>query len=312
MIFRFRVGFLMVICILNYSINTKHNTTMAEISAASAANAAASEAAAAAESAAEATSAEAATATEAVTEAPSKRDAWRSRYKQRFAPEAEEVDTESDEYYDNLTKMADEYDRMEGNERQMNDLLSSNPSFSDMIRDAKEGRSFFPSLVERFGIDNIRQALEDPAVADELGKANDVYMERVKQENADKEAAQRNFEESALNIEKYAKDHNLTEEQVNDVLVKATDFAKDIFQGKVSPDVIDMFYKSMNYDNDVETAMETGRVQGRNENIAAQLERSADQTELPPNIGQSGTTPTDKPKQRRTLRMPLTGEEVEY
>ena len=26
----------------------------------------------------------------------------------------------------------------------------------------------------------------------------------------------------------------------------------------------------------------------------------------------NGTTPTDKPKQRRTLRIPLTGEEVEY
>ena len=242
----------------------------------------------------------------------SKRDAWQQRYKQRYAPEAESVDMDSDDYYDNLTRMADDYDRMEGNEKQMNDLLASNPSFGDMIRDAKEGRSFFPSLVERFGADNLRQALEDPAVAEELGKANDAYMQRTQQEAADKETAQQNFEESASNIEQYAKEHNLTDEQVNEVLVKATDFAKDIFQGKVSPEVIDMFYKSMNYDNDVAEARETGIVQGRNENIQAQLERSAGQPELPPNIGQSGTVQTEKRDTRRKGRMPLTGEEFEY
>lgn len=249
---------------------------------------------------------------EGTNETPSRRDAWRARYKQRYSPDAEDIDMESDEYYDNLTRMAEDYDRLEGNERQMNDLLASNPSFGDMIRDAKEGKSFFPSLVERFGADNLRQALEDPAVAEELGKANDAYMKRTQQEAADKEAAQQNFEESALNIEQYAKEHNLTDEQVNEVLVKATDFAKDIFQGKVSPEVIDMFYKSMNYDNDIAEARETGIVQGRNENIQAQLERSAGQTELPPNIGQSGTLPTDKPVQKRKGIMPLSGEEFEY
>ena len=242
----------------------------------------------------------------------SKRDAWQQRYKQRYAPEAESVDMDSDDYYDNLTRMADDYDRMEGNEKQMNDLLASNPSFGDMIRDAKEGRSFFPSLVERFGADNLRQALEDPAVAEELGKANDAYMQRTQQEAADKETAQQNFEESASNIEQYAKEHNLTDEQVNEVLVKATDFAKDIFQGKVSPEVIDMFYKSMNYDNDVAEARETGIVQGRNENIQAQLERSASQPDLPPDIGQSGTLPTDKPVKKRTVTNPLTGKQIEY
>ena len=242
----------------------------------------------------------------------SKRDAWQQRYKQRYAPEAESVDMDSDDYYDNLTRMADDYDRMEGNEKQMNDLLASNPSFGDMIRDAKEGRSFFPSLVERFGADNLRQALEYPAVAEELGKANDAYMQRTQQEAADKETAQQNFEESASNIEQYAKEHNLTDEQVNEVLVKATDFAKDIFQGKVSPEVIDMFYKSMNYDNDVAEARETGIVQGRNENIQAQLERSASQPDLPPDIGQSGTLPTDKPVKKRTVTNPLTGKQIEY
>lgn len=249
---------------------------------------------------------------EGTVETPSKRDAWRERYKKRYAPEAEDFDMDGDDYYDNLTRMADDYDRLEGNERQMNELLAANPSFSDMIRDAKEGKSFFPSLVERFGADNLRQALEDPAVAEELGKANDAYMQRAQQEAADKEAAQQNFEESAANIEQYAQEHNLTNEQVNEVLVKATDFAKDIFQGKVTPEVIDMFYKSMNYDNDVQAAQETGRIQGRNENIQAQLERSAGQTELPPNIGQSGTVATDKPVKKRKGVMPLSGEEFEY
>jgi hypothetical protein len=64
---------------------------------------------------------------EATTETPSRRDAWRERYKKRYAPDAEEIDTDGDDYYNNLLGMADEYDRMEGNERQMNDLLASNP-----------------------------------------------------------------------------------------------------------------------------------------------------------------------------------------
>ena len=287
------------------------NASAAAATNAASAQAAASESSAAANAAGEA-NANTEQGAEQGTSEISKRDAWRERYKKRYAPDAEDIDMESDDYYDNLTSMSDEFDRLQGNEKQMNDLLASNPSFSDMIRDAKEGRSFFPSLVERFGADNIRQALEDPAVAEELGKANDAYMERVKQENADKETAQANFEESAVNIEKYAKEHDLTNEQVNEVLVKATDFAKDIFQGKISPEVIEMFHKSMNYDNDVQQAREEGEVKGRNENIQAQLERSAGQPELPPNIGQSGATPTDKPRQKRTFKMPLTGEEVEY
>lgn len=313
-IFRLCVVFFVVFCTLNNHKHTKHNTMAENAAVAAAASAAATPTTG--ESAAAPVTTVANTETSASQESteatPTKRDAWRERYKKRYAPEAEEFDMEGDDYYGNLLGMADEYDRMEGNERQMNDLLASNPSFGDMIRDAKEGKSFFPSLVERFGADNLRQALEDPAVAEELGKANDAYMQRTQQEAADKETAQRNFEESALNIEQYAKEHNLTDEQVNEVLVKATDFAKDIFQGKVTPDVIDMFYKSMNYDNDVAEARETGIVQGRNENIQAQLERSAGQPELPPNIGQSGTVQTEKRDTRRKGRMPLTGEEFTY
>lgn len=241
-----------------------------------------------------------------------KRDAWKQRYKQRYAPEAEDVDIESDDYYDNLTKMADEYDRMEGNEKQMNDLLASNPSFSDMIRDAKEGKSFFSSLVERFGVDYLKQAMEDPAVAEELDKANDAFKERMMRETEDKETSQRNMEESANNIQKYAQEHNLTDEQMNEVIIKMTDFVKDGLNGLFPTELIDMVYKAQNYDTDVEQARETGIVQGRNENIAAQLERSASQPDLPPNIGQSGTLPTEQPVKKRTVRNPLTGKEIEY
>jgi hypothetical protein len=53
-------------------------------------------------------------------------------------------------------------------------------------------------------------------------------------------------------------------------------------------------------------------VQGRNENIQAQLERSASQPDLPPDIGQSGTLPTDKPVKKRTVTNPLTGKQIEY
>lgn len=291
---------------------------MAESSAASAAAAAnaASAASAGAESAAAAANTESAAAEtvgETATEQPSKRDAWRERYKQRFAPEAEgDIDTDSDDYYDNLLKMNDDYDRMEGNEKQMNDLLAANPSFSGMIRDAKDGKSFLPSLVERFGVDNLRQALEDPAVAEELGTANDAYMKRVQQEAEDSEASQRNFEETANNLQQYALDHNMTDEQVSEVVTKMVDFVKDGIAGKFPTELIDMVYKAQNYDNDVENARETGRVQGRNENIQAQLERSQGEPELPPNIGQSGTLPTEKKDTRRKGVMPLTGEEFTY
>ncbi len=243
---------------------------------------------------------------------PSKRDEWNSRYKKRFAPDAETIDTESDEYYDNLTKMADEYDRMEGNERQMNDLLAANPSFEGMIRDAKEGRSFLPSLVEAIGVDRLKEALEDPAVAEEVGKANDEFMKRKQQEAEDSEASQRNIEESLNNIKQYAEDHGLSDEQVNEVITKIVTYVGDGMAGLFPTELIDMAFKAMNYDSAVQEAEETGRVQGRNENIQAQLERSQEQPNLPPNIGQSGTLPTDTRQPRRKGVMPLSGEEFEY
>lgn len=285
------------------------NASAAAAAATSASASAASQAAPATETAAAVQSAPESTAAE---NTPSKRDQWNSRYKQRFAPGAETVDYEGDEYYDNLTKMADEYDRMEGNERQMNDLLAANPSFEGMIRDAKEGKSFFSSLVERVGVDRLKEALEDPAVAEEVSKADDAFKQRVMQESEDEAASQRNMEETTANLQQYAQEHNLTDEQVNQVIIDCTDFAKDVFSGLFRPELIDMVFKARNYDNDVQAAEETGRVQGRNENIQAQLERSSDQPDLPPNIGQSGTMGVDNRPSKRKGIMPLSGEEFEY
>lgn len=292
------------------------NTIMSEnASAAASAAAAVSEASAATNASASAESANAEQGAQEATAAENtqtKRDTWRERYKKRFAPEADEIDTESDDYYDNLNRMADEYDRMEGNERQMNDLLASNPSFEGMIRNAKEGKSFLPSLIEAVGVDKLKEALEDPSIAEEVGEAYDKFMQRSQQEANDSNESQQNIETSISDISAYAEENNLSPEQVNDVIIKMTDWGRDAMKGLFSREMIDAAFKAMNYDSAVNNAMETGRVQGRNENIQAQLERSSDNTELPPNIGQSGTLPTERKENKRKLVMPLTGEEVEY
>lgn len=238
---------------------------------------------------------------------PSKKDAWKSRYKAKYSPDKEDdIDMESDDYFDNMNKMADDNERMAKNEETMNGIINSNESLKGVIEDAKAGKPFLQSLVERYGIDKLEDAMKDPEVAKALDEANKKYADaKTKQDS--------NIESAVANINSFAEEKGMSPEDVSKLLEKVNTFADDFFSGNYTPEFLSFIWKGENFDNAVKDAGEQGEIKGRNTAIKAELEKGSEQPNLPPDLGGGGGIPVQpKETKKKTFTNPWTGKEQEY
>lgn len=238
---------------------------------------------------------------------PSKKESWAARYKSKYAPDAEgDVDMESDDYYDNMNKMADENERMSNNEKTLTDMLNSNETLKGVLADAKAGKPFLTSLVEQYGIEQLQDAMNDPEVAAKLDEANKKYAEaKAKQDS--------NVDATVANIQAFAEEKGLSDEDVNALLEKVNTFADDFFSGNYTPEFLSFIWKGENFDNAVADAGEQGEIKGRNTAIQAQLEKSDAEPNLPPDLGGGGGIPTQPKEQpKKTFTNIWTGKQQEF
>lgn len=246
------------------------------------------------------------------TPTPTKKETWASRYKAKYSPDSEEVDMESEDYYGNLNAMADENEKMSGDIKKFNDAASKNPAMMDMINDVNDGKSFLSSLVSRYGIDNIKAALDDPEKLEELSAKNDEFVQGKMAEDEDNAAREKNIEETFNVLSQFADEKGLTDEQAQDIINGITEIVGDAIQGKYPRELFEMAWKAKHYDNDVADAAEQGEIKGRNTAIEAKLERSEGQPDLPPDLGNGGGAMAQEEGKKRKGVLPFSGKEFEY
>ena len=185
----------------------------------------------------------------------------------------EQIGADYDKYEDEISKYRD-------NEKRFSEMMSADPRSAQYLTDWANGEDPVVGLVRNFGAE-IKDVLEDPEMQDKLAEANKEYVERVAKNKALEEEYSKNMEETLQTLEQFQKERGLSDEQVDGILNMLIQVINDGVLGKFTAQTLDMACKAMNYDADVASAGEEGRIAGRNDKIVAKLrsERQGDGTQ---------------------------------
>lgn len=204
----------------------------------------------------------------------SRRDQFGERLKKKY-PEREWADDEA--LFGQINDDYDEYDRKltgyKEREGKLTDMFMKDPQSAQFITDMAQGKDPWASLINRIGIDGVKEMLEDPAKMEEFSKSNKEYVDRMAKQKGLEEEWEKNMKTTLAMLEQKQQEQGLSDEQID----AATDWIKDVTNdaviGIIRPETIDMALKAINHDADIAAASEEGEIRGKNAKAEAKLRK---------------------------------------
>ena len=169
----------------------------------------------------------------------------------------------------------------------MNGLFDSNPNASKIFIGWANGKDPVENLIEIYG-DDFVEALQSEEGKEKFQKALEAWRKGKEAEAEHQAAYDANIAESAKNLVAFADSHDLTDEQVNELVEKVHKIGTDVCDGLYTPEVLEMVYKAEGFEKAVDDAREEGRIEGKNEKIRRELRDNKPATGLPPTAGGQG------------------------
>lgn len=228
----------------------------------------------------------------------SKRDLLKERLHSKY-PEKEFSDDEefygqiSDDFDDSDKKLNDYKER----EKTFSDMFTSDPRSASFITDWRNGEDPVIGLIRRFGPE-IKDAIDDPNMQEQIAAANKEYIERLEQSKKLDEEYKQNISETLSYLDKMSEEGQLDDDKIDDAMALLLKIVHEGVAGKFTPETIDMAVKAINHDVDVEDADRAGEVRGRNAKISEKLKKASRGDNLPVLDGANG----NEPKQKNTRR----------
>lgn len=221
----------------------------------------------------------------------SRRDQFGERLKAKY-PEREYADDEA--LFGQINDDYDEYDKELSNyrdrESRLTDMFTRDPRSAQFITDMAQGKDPWASLINRIGIDGVKEMLDDPAKLEEFSANNKESVERMAKQKDLEAEWERNMRETLSMLEEKQAAEGLSDEDID----KAADWIKDVTNdavlGIIRPETIDMALKAINHEADVAAASEEGEIRGRNAKVEAQL-RKPKRGDGTPTLGGANNAP---------------------
>lgn len=226
---------------------------------------------------------------------------YRDLMRQRIADKYPDLDIDDEEAF--MQKIHEDYDgydsRISGyqeNESVLGNLLSKDPRTANILVAMKEGKDPVVAMIELFGED-FKNALEDPEKLEDIGKAHQMFLDRVAKDKEYEAEYEKNLPASLKMLEEMKADKGYTDEQIEEAMSKIAEVASDFMVGKITPETMSMMFNAINHDRDVEEASAEGEIRGRNAKIETKkLDTGGKKGDgLPSGLG-GGHAPVQKPK----------------
>lgn len=219
-----------------------------------------------------------------------KREAFAERMREKH-PDKEFGDDEA--LFSQIGEDYDAYDKnmasYQKHEEDLMNLFAADPRAASFLTDWRAGQDPAVALMRRFGPE-LRDALDDPGKVDALAEANAEYLERVAKGKELEKEYEENLRVSLEHLDNAVSSGNLTDEEIDAAMDKLKQVSMDFIVGKISPETIDLFLKSVNYDKDVEAARYEGEVEGKVAQVEEKL-RKPGVSKLPPSLGGGSVKP---------------------
>lgn len=186
-------------------------------------------------------------------------------------------------------------EEVEANEK-LAGLFENHPLFTKLAKTLSDNPDidFKGGLLRVLELDSVTDVIpdkkEDPeGYADYIlaKKEREKQLEASrKQEEERQNTLKSNVESSEKMIEDYRKSAELEKQDIDKIMTTAHKFAKDLGQGKVTKEFLEVMAKGLNFESAVSTAEQQGKVQGKNEAATnAKNKKAGDGLPKPKNAG---------------------------
>lgn len=204
----------------------------------------------------------------------SRRDIFGERLKKKY-PDREYADDEAlfgqiDDDYDEYENQLSGYRESES---KLTDMFSKDPRSAQFIADMAQGKDPWTSLINRIGIDGVKEMLDDPAKMEEFAKSNKEYVERMAKQKGLEDEWEKNMKVTLSMLEQKQQELGLSDEQIDAAADWIKDVTNDAVIGIIRPETIDMALKAINHDADIAAASEEAEIRGKNAKAEAQLRK---------------------------------------
>ncbi len=183
-----------------------------------------------------------------------------------------QINDDYDEYDKQLSERDKQLEEYKGREKVFSDMFTGDPRKAKFMQAWKDGEDPTIAMIRQFGPE-FEDVLHDESKQEEIAAANKEYAERVAQEKQYEEEYQKNLQQSIDNISALEK-NGVDSEKLDAAFGLLIGIVRDGLMGKFSPESIEMAFKAISHDADVETAGQDGEVRGRNAKIDEKLRKS--------------------------------------
>lgn len=204
----------------------------------------------------------------------SRRDQFGERLKKKY-PDREYADDEA--LFGQINDDYDEYDSQltgyRDRERTLTDMFTRDPRSAQFITDMAQGKDPWASLINRIGIDGVKEMLDDPAKMEEFSKSNKEYVDRMAKQKGLEEEWEKNMKSTLTMLEQKQQELGLTDEQLDAAADWIKEVTNDAVIGIIKPDTLEMALKAINHDADIAAASAEGEIRGKNAKTEAKLRK---------------------------------------
>lgn len=169
-----------------------------------------------------------------------------------------------------LAEGDDELAKYKEREKAFADMFTSDARAAQFMMDWKDGGDPILGIIRRYGVE-IKDAIDDPGLQEEIAEANKEHIERIAKEKEYEAMYKTNLEQTLTDLDTIQKEMGLTDEQAEGAIMFLQAIVSDGVLGKYTPESIKMALKAMNHDTDVAQAALEGEVKGRNAKIEEKL-----------------------------------------
>lgn len=204
----------------------------------------------------------------------SRREQLGERLKKKY-PDREYADDEA--LFGQINDDYDEYDNQlsgyKERESKLTDMFTRDPRSAQFITDMAQGKDPWSSLINRIGIDGVKEMLDDPSKIEEFAADNKEYVERMAKQKGLEDEWEKNMTATLAMLEQKQRELGLTDEQIDAAADWIKEVTNDAVMGIIKPETIDMALKAINHDADIAAAREEGEIRGKNAKAEAKLRK---------------------------------------
>ncbi|MDD3037152.1 hypothetical protein [Bacteroides sp.] len=189
----------------------------------------------------------------------------------------------------------DDYDSYDGelkgykkNEEKLLRAFNKDPRVASMFLAMTNGENPLLYLIDNFGQDEIRTALDDPDMKEKIVEKQNAYLERQSKNSKLEEEAKRNILISMDALEEARNELGGSDEDADKAFEMFAQIQEDAIVDKVTKETWMMLLKGLNHDMDIENAAYEAEIKGRNARIDKEKKKKTVPEGIPPQLGGQG------------------------